>query len=340
MTTNTDYKQIDARDIGLDRSDITSQGQIELPDKGFRKDVDDDYAQLKRAPDASSPSISKIDTIKQKKHDAGIKLRKALHISKPSDDIESSSSPILANTADEQDHSRLDNTNTDPEKHTLKELIHDPIDTVKSKANKKGEKEVAANIAAKEIPHGQDVDLVKAASAVDRARSEREKLLAVQNLSELLKLRQSTFVRWTLDRHVSKVRVLPKNTVTKKPQTEFQKKDAQGKIVVDWEAYVYHVSLIKSFKELITLLICVAVIILCSSLWRTVHWLWIRPTNTVQRNHHAQFRAYSHRDITIPGVHHDHSTSLPLGATCGNVQVFGNLHGIVVLQFAATRPRK
>ncbi|KAF1944695.1 hypothetical protein EJ02DRAFT_452296 [Clathrospora elynae] len=246
MALSEELVQVDGRDIGLERSTITQQGQIELPDKNFGENDNgahlrdpDNYAE----PDARSSTHHVVNSLRQKKHDAGIKLRKTFHISKDTDDadkLDSTKSPILANTADvEKSGSRLDN-NTAPEKHTVKDLMHNPVDTVKSKVSNQGNQQVAANIAAKEIPHGQEVDLVNASSAIDRARTENEKLLAIKNLSELLKERQSTYVRWSLDRHVSKVRALPRDTVVLKPRSAFEHRNPQGNIVVDWRAYGSH----------------------------------------------------------------------------------------------------
>ncbi|KAF2853539.1 hypothetical protein T440DRAFT_505843 [Plenodomus tracheiphilus IPT5] len=244
MGPTDEYTQVDARNIGLDRSNISHEGQIELPDTTTRKtdeEVARDVVRLQHEPESGTSTHSTVEKIKDKKHRAGIKIREKLHMSKASDDLEPSlSSPILANTADEQAHSRLDNANAEGESHKLKDFTHNPIDTIKSKASRQGEHELAANIAAKEIPHGQDVDLVNAASELERARSEKEKMLATQNVSELLKLRQSTYVRWTLDRHVTKVRVLPRDSVKRKPRAAFEHKNPHGEVDVDWKAYGYH----------------------------------------------------------------------------------------------------
>ncbi|CBX97692.1 predicted protein [Plenodomus lingam JN3] len=244
MGPTDEYKQIDAKDIGLDRSNITADGQIELPDTTTRKSDDEvarDVARLQREPESGVSTHSTVEKIKEKKHRAGVKIREKLHMSKASDDLEPTpSAPILANNPDEPSHSRLDDADAKGESHNLRDLTHDPVDTIKSKVSRQGESEVAANIAAKEVPHGQDVDLVNAASELDHASSEKEKMLATQNITELLKLRQSTFVRWTLDRHVTKVRKLPRDTIQRKPRAAFERKNEQGGVDVDWKAYGYH----------------------------------------------------------------------------------------------------
>lgn len=241
MAVDNELVVVDAEDLGLDRAHITSRGQIQISDH-IPQEGRDNAIHLRNEPEMQSSTHRVVNSLKQKKHDAAVKVREKLHMKKVTDDLESSTSPVLADTADYKSESRLDGKSTAPEKHSIRGFIQNPVDTVKSKTSNKGNQEVAANIAAKEIPHGQDVDVVKASSAVERARSEHEKMLAVQNLDELLKLRQSTYVRWTLDRHVTKIRVLPRDRVEKKSRGAFERKDAQGSIVLDWKAYGKHVS--------------------------------------------------------------------------------------------------
>jgi hypothetical protein len=84
------------------------------------------------------------------------------------------------------------------------------------------------------------VDLVNAATAVNQAATTDEKVQAQQSLAEMLNQRQSTYVRWSLDRHVTKIRILPRDTAVLKPRSEFEKKDSADRIVTDWRAYGSH----------------------------------------------------------------------------------------------------
>lgn len=248
MVPEDEYVQVDEKQIGLDRAIITSKGQIQLPQLGDSQRHDDGprqdpsrHVELAE-PDLRSSTQHMKDSIKQKSHDAGIKIRKTFHISKESDGYETLKPPIIANTAEETSDSRLDSVLPIPDKRTLKEMVHNPVDTVKSKVSNQGSKQMAENIAAKEIAHGQEVDLVNASTAVERADTEDDKLRATQTLSELLKQRQSTYVRWTLDRHVTKVRIIPRDTMFRRPKTDFETKNASGEVIMDWRAYVNHVS--------------------------------------------------------------------------------------------------
>ncbi|KAH8728319.1 hypothetical protein GQ44DRAFT_724328 [Phaeosphaeriaceae sp. PMI808] len=234
MDPEKELIRVNEAEIGLDRSNITQQGQIEIPGQDAEHTKDDGQTEIE-----AYSSSNLIHTLKERKHHVAIKIRKTLHISKESDEI-SSKSPVLANTAEEESDSRLVHKLPVPDKHTMKDLLHNPVDTVKSKVSNQGNQQVAANIAAKEIPHGQEVDLVNAHDAVKRARTEHEKLLAIQDVTKLMKERQSTYARWTLDRHVTKIRVLPRQTLVKKSQAHFQKRDREGQMVMDWNAYGSH----------------------------------------------------------------------------------------------------
>jgi hypothetical protein len=268
MNATKELVQLDELDIGLDRSNITTENQIQIPKLNH-----DDGPDVTQAEPESRSSSHLVNSLKERKHHAGVKIRKTLHISKPTDNL-SSNSPVLANSADEpSSKSRLVHELPVPDKATVKDFLHHPVDTVKSKVSDQGNQQVAANIAAKEIPHGEEVDLVKAHDAVNRAQTESEKLLAIQDVKRLMKERQSTYARWSLDRHVSKIRVLPKETMRRKPQTHFQKKDLTGQVITDWDAYGRHVCL-RTSEMMENVLTIAAVGLLCSSVWRTVCRLW------------------------------------------------------------------
>lgn len=105
---------------------------------------------------------------------------------------------------------------------------------------------MAANIVTKEVSHGQEVDLVNAHTAISHAKTGNEKLLAVENLSRLIRKRQKTFVRWTLDRHVTKVRALPQASLMKPARTDFEKHTADQGMVMDWRGYTQQVRTVPS----------------------------------------------------------------------------------------------
>lgn len=235
MEPNKELVQRNEVDIGLDRSNITTDNKIELPSL----DSDGGHDDEESGPESRSSHL--VNSLRQRKHRAGLKFKKTLHINKASDGLDPHSS-VLANTTEEESDSRLVHQLPVPEKATMKDFMHNPVNTVKDKVSDQGNQEVAANIAAKEIAHGNEVDLINAHDAVGQATTERQRLLAIKDVARLIKARQSTYARWSLDRHVTKLRVLPRETMVLKSQAEFTKQDSQGKMVTDWRAYGAHVS--------------------------------------------------------------------------------------------------
>ncbi|KAI4851879.1 hypothetical protein E4T44_01853 [Aureobasidium sp. EXF-8845] len=180
------------------------------------------------------------DSLDERRHSAGVKLRKVLHISKPSDTLPTG--PILAHDSTAKSHrARLGDDLPDPKSISVDGLLHHPIDTIKEKISAQSSQQTAANIATKEISHGQEVDLVKADDRVEFAATATERAIAVEERDALLRERQNIYVRWTLDRHVTQCRVMPKN-IAKRDKSEFEYKTLEGDIAVDWKAYAGHLT--------------------------------------------------------------------------------------------------
>ncbi|KAI4923714.1 uncharacterized protein J4E92_007688 [Alternaria infectoria] len=241
MDIDKEFRQVDELDIGLDRSHITYQGQIEVT--GSRSESSNDDTPHPRDPSPVSSTSRIVNKVRQKKHIAGVKIRKTLHIAKAEHEVDEPDpdSLVLVDTTEgKQSKSRLDHKSTASEKHTFKDLLHNPIDTVKSKGWCQGNQEVAANIAVSEVPHGQEVDLVNAAAAIEQATTTDAKAQAQQTFADMLNQRQSIYVRWSLDRHVTKIRVLPRDTAVLKPRSDFEKQDAGGRGFTDWRTYGSH----------------------------------------------------------------------------------------------------
>lgn len=229
-------------DIGLSRSTINHHGQIQLVNQELLKpSISSSPTAI---PDSQVPLSHRTirHSFDERRHDTAIKLRKALHISKPSDEQSYPASAILANDTTETSESRLHHDIPVRDKRTVKDMLHNPIDTIKDKVSGQGGHQAVANVATKEISHGQEVDLVNAHDRVKHAGTDVERLLAVQDLDKLTKERQAMYVRWTVDRHVTKCRILPRSTFSRKSRSEFESKTIQGETVVDWNAYGAHVS--------------------------------------------------------------------------------------------------
>lgn len=244
MEPKDELVQVDEQQIGLDRTKITSQGKIQLPSQDSKREYglalpQDDRDHAETEPRSSARRM--VDSIKERKHDAGIKIKKSLHIKQHSDELGSSKAdlPILADTVGPKYESRQGHKTPQSGENAVKDFVHHPYDTIKAKVADQGNQQVAANLV-EEIPHGHEVDIVDASARIESAKTEDKRLLAIQDLSELLKERQSSYVRWTLDKHVTKLRVLPR--ATRKARSAFVKYNARGDVQTDWEAYGLHVS--------------------------------------------------------------------------------------------------
>lgn len=237
-------------DVGLDRTKINSQDQIQL--------IADSQANPNVPPGTEGTGFVEFhhgeavpvqdnhnhdDGGKSKAKRLSMKVKNVLHIGDKSDSKPEATAPILADAPDTASKSRLIHDVPEKKPHTLKDFVHDPVDTVKSKVTGTGGHQVAANIAAQEVSHGREVELVRAHDRVARAKTERERVLAIKELDEMMKARQDMFVRWTMDRHVTKVRILPKHTTRLKERREFLVRRLDGTVKMDWEGYITHVSL-------------------------------------------------------------------------------------------------
>lgn len=229
---------VDAFDVGLDRAKINETGQIQLPEP---HDVQQQDIEDRIQPHSSRSSTHNVvDTLKTKKHKAGIKIRKTLHIGRASDDLDLSMS-ALAGHEEEPSKSRFESDAPEADKATMKDFIHNPLDTVRAKVSEQSNHQVASKLQAKEVPHGNEVDLINASEAVEHAESDAQRLLAIQDLSRLMTARQATYARWTLDRHVTKVRLVPRDQIRLQPRSAFERYNPQEGKVIDWKAYAQHV---------------------------------------------------------------------------------------------------
>lgn len=233
MPKSEAHTPVDVNQVGIDRSRINHHQQVQLP-------LRTEHAIPSQGPEEHAEPERKRD-----------KIRKALHLGHDSahespiaHDKGSKESALLAVADNDPPKNGIKETvrkvTDELDKETIKGLVKNPIHTIHEKATAGGGHEFAANIASKEIPHEQDKELVKAHDAVQDASPDPERMLAKENLERLLKERQTRYVRWTLDRHVTKVRVLPRDLMSRKPMVEFQHKDSTGRMVTDWNTYTRH----------------------------------------------------------------------------------------------------
>lgn len=264
------FKEVGIEDIGLDRGRIANTGEVEILAENHSKPLpappgasghnnntlahgqpggpgQNVGAGNMRAQDTGLSNTSHNDEPLSTREKLKTKAKNILHIgsntSGPNADDKGNTgeAPVLADSDDHISKARYVEEKPEPEHHGAKDLLHHPVDTITAKVSGTAGHEISANIAAKEISHGQEVELVKAHDALLRSRNDRERLLAIENINELLQTRQDQFVRWTMDRHVQKVRLLPPKVVPWKSKNDFMHV-RNGKREVDWLAYGEHVS--------------------------------------------------------------------------------------------------
>ena len=227
---------ISSEDLGLDRTRINANDQVQLI-----SDPSDDFKSIDGAVDSSGGTFEQDPSPLSKRKRLSLSAKKVLHLGNDASNKLLPTAPILADAPQTDSHSRLVYDLPPKENNKLKDLAHDPVDTVKSKVTGQGGHQAASNLAAKEISHGREVELLRAHDEIARSRTEAEKLLAIKNVDEMMAARQDMFVRWTMDRHVTKVRMLPQNNVPLKNRAEFMVKTGDGKVNMDWKGYFVHV---------------------------------------------------------------------------------------------------
>ena len=193
-------------------------------------------ASSRQANPASVEHVSKGSQLKKK-------AKEILHINNPGTKVtEPAHGVTLAPSPNptELQH-RLDDHPPDEGIHGLKDFVHQPVQTIKAKAVRKTNREVAGNVSTAEISHAHDVELVLAQDRMKTAKTEEERSSAHNDLEVLKRARQDLFVRWTMDRHVLKIRQLEKKPLLHKGKTDFITKDESGQHKMDWKAYGSHV---------------------------------------------------------------------------------------------------
>lgn len=98
----------------------------------------------------------------------------------------------------------------------VKDMIYSPISTLKSVACNQGGDEFAQNVARSEVTHSAAVRLIRQDQVVLKAP--RDELAdEMETYAQHKHARQDAFVRWSIDRHTSRVAVLPTVTLTSRP---------------------------------------------------------------------------------------------------------------------------
>ena len=207
------------------------------------EDNDEDTHRLLHTTDVSSSQADPdhLEHVSKKSH-LKKKAKEILHINKPSTVTEPAHAVTLAPSPNQTGiPRRLDDHPPEEGIHGLKDFVHQPVQAIKAKAVRKTNREVAGNISTAEVSHAHDVELILALDHLESANTEAERSSAQHQLEKLKRARQDLFVRWTMDRHVSKIRQLDKTPIRHRKRTDFITKDESGQHRMDWKAYGSHV---------------------------------------------------------------------------------------------------
>jgi hypothetical protein len=123
----------------------------------------------------------------------------------------------------------------------VKEFIHSPIQTFKAVAHVSGGGAVVESIATKDVSHEAGVQLVRANEDLAAAETADEETQALEKLASLKGIRQDSYVRWTLDRHITKISRQQLQPLTRKDRHDFVHQGGNGKREMNWKSYGHYV---------------------------------------------------------------------------------------------------
>ena len=204
---------------------------------------DDDQNRILHTTDVSIPSTHASTGHVSKKTQLKQKAREILHINSSSTAVtEPADHVTLAPVPNSDDLPyRLDNHPPKEGLDGLRAFARQPVQTVKAKVERKTNREVAGNLATAEVSHAHDVELLMAQNQMAKANTEEERRSTYRDLEVLKKARQDMYVRWTMDRHVLKIRQREMDSSPPEEKAESVAEDQSGHVKMNWKAYGGHV---------------------------------------------------------------------------------------------------
>ena len=161
--------------------------------------------------------------------------------------------PVLAPSRDHGVDVRLDEAeppgDDDHDRPDFGEILKSPIQSAKSFVKTKSGGAFSEGLAKTPITHAADVELVRADDKVTNADTEESRNVAEDEMNTMMKFRQNSYVRWTLDRHVHRIRRAKRHLKPRYSAKEFKQIDAQGNMRTKWDEYGQHVRLPGSFEK-------------------------------------------------------------------------------------------
>lgn len=202
-------------------------------------DINDDHGDVSTSP-RSFANVRRVSAKVRSK--VKTKTHKILHTSHEQQAPQLPTAPALAPAPNhDADDDRLFHPPPEHKGPQVKDLLHNPVDTVSSMLHGASGAKMAAVMDNQVIAHGADVNLVRVYDKIVDADNKEEEQSALGELEGLKKARQDQFVRWTMDRHVLKVRRLPPLNLQPPQKKDFKMGDQNEEGQVNWVTYSQHV---------------------------------------------------------------------------------------------------
>ena len=222
---------------------ITSPLQKCAPTSGSSDSDTDDIDEDQQETSTSPRSFANVRRVSAKvRSKVKTKTHKILHNSHEQHAPALPAAPALAPPANpDGNDDRLLHPVPEDKKPQVKDVLHNPVDTVSSLLHGASHAKMADVMDNQVIAHGANVNLVRAYDQVADAGNKEEQQSALAELEDLKKARQDQYVRWTMDRHVLKVRRIPPHNLQRPQKKDFRTGDQEGEGHVNWSRYGEHV---------------------------------------------------------------------------------------------------
>lgn len=227
---------------------ITGPLQKHAPTSSSSDSGTDDIDQDQQETSTNPKSFANVRRVSAKvRSKVKTKTHQILHTSHEQHAPPLPAAPALAPAANhEGNDDRLFHPVPEEKKPQVKDVLHSPIDTVSSLLNGASHAKMADVVDNQVIAHGANVNLVRVYDKVADADNKEEERSALAELEDLKKARQDQYVRWTMDRHVLKVRRIPPYDLQRPQKKEFRTGDQEGEGRVNWAMYGQDVRTVQS----------------------------------------------------------------------------------------------
>ena len=244
---------LDHASSGLDRAyfnaydkadcHITAPLQQQAPNSSSGDGGSDDTGDDQREARESPRTFASVRRVSAKvRFKVKTKTHKMLHTSYEQHAPKSPAVPALAPAAaHDGDDERLFHPAPEHKGPQVKELLHNPVDTVSSLLHGASGAKMADVVDSQVIAHGANVNLVRVYDRAADTDNKDERQLALKELEDLKKARQDQYVRWTMDRHVLKVRRIPPLNLQRPQKKDFRIRDQKEEDQINWAMYGEHV---------------------------------------------------------------------------------------------------